>query len=182
MIAPGLTKQVIEALVACGIPYMLVGSFSSNYYGIPRSTEGADFVLQVDPRGLQALLTKLGSGFSSDPQLAFETNTGTFKTVLLHRGTSFKVELFLLSQDPHDQERWRRRNTVATLDREVWLPSAEDVVIAKLRWGRGKDLEDVKDVLTVQAGNLDWSYLEEWCGKHGTLERLTSLRRTLKPI
>ena len=32
------TVAVIDALEALSIPYMLVGSFSSNYYGIGRST------------------------------------------------------------------------------------------------------------------------------------------------
>ena len=31
------------------LPYMIVGSFSSNYHGIPRSTKDADIVLQFDP-------------------------------------------------------------------------------------------------------------------------------------
>ena len=42
-----LMVQVANALAECGIPYMLAGSFSSNYYGIPRSTKAADFVVQL---------------------------------------------------------------------------------------------------------------------------------------
>jgi len=38
-----LTLQVADALVACGLPYLLAGSFASNYYGIPRSTQDAEF-------------------------------------------------------------------------------------------------------------------------------------------
>lgn len=182
MNAPGLTKAVIAALEESGIPYMLVGSFSSNYYGIPRSTEDADFVLQVEPARMKVLTDRLRPEFFLDPQMGFETNTDTFKCLLLHQETIFKVELFLLSQDAHDQERWRRRKTVATLDREVCLPSPEDVIITKLRWGRGKDLEDVKDVMCVQAGRLDWPYIETWCARHGSLNRLAAVRETLPPI
>lgn len=182
MSAPELTKRVIKALDEAGIPYMLVGSFSSNYYGIPRSTEDADFVLQVEPARLQALTDRLGPDFVSDPQLSFETNTGTFKCLLMHRDTSFKVELFMLSQDAHDQERWRRRTVVPDLDRHVWLPSPEDVVITKLRWFRSKDLEDVKDVVGVQGNRLDWPYIESWCAKHGTLGRLAAVREAVPVI
>ena len=39
----------------------------------------------------------------------------------------------------------------------------------KLRWARPKDKEDVKDVMFVQQDNLDWSYIEKWCGQHGRL-------------
>jgi hypothetical protein len=38
---------VIEALEACGITYILVGSYSTNAYGIPRSTQDADFVIEL---------------------------------------------------------------------------------------------------------------------------------------
>jgi hypothetical protein len=38
------TVSVIDAFEACGIPYMLVGSYASNAYGIARSTQDADFV------------------------------------------------------------------------------------------------------------------------------------------
>ncbi len=41
------TVPVIEALEACEIPYMLVGSYSSNAYGIARSTQDADFVIEL---------------------------------------------------------------------------------------------------------------------------------------
>ena len=36
--------RVIEALEKLGVKYFLAGSFSSNFYGIPRSTKDADFV------------------------------------------------------------------------------------------------------------------------------------------
>jgi len=42
------TLAVIDALESLGIAYMLVGSFSSNYYGISRSTKDADFFPDSD--------------------------------------------------------------------------------------------------------------------------------------
>ena len=41
---------VIDSLEAEQIPYMLVGSFSSNFYGIPRSTEDGDLVIELAGR------------------------------------------------------------------------------------------------------------------------------------
>ncbi len=57
------------------------------------------------------------------------------------------------------------------------MPTAEDVVIWKLRWARPKDIEDIRNVLLVQSreGNLDWTYMREWCAKHGTLARLEEI-------
>lgn len=38
---------LISVLNAGEYPYMIVGSYSSNFYGIPRSTKDADLVLSV---------------------------------------------------------------------------------------------------------------------------------------
>jgi len=52
----------------------------------------------------------------------------------------------------------------------------------KERWLRDKDRLDLKNVLTVQRGKLDWSYIEKWCQEHGTLARLEEIRRTVPEI
>jgi hypothetical protein len=174
-----ITLRVAEALDACGIAYLLSGSFASNYYGIPRSTRDADFVLQMQHAVGPQLVRWLGEDFVLDAQLSFETNTGTFRQRLRHRKRAFKVELFLLSQDEHDQSRFQRRRAAQLHKCRVWLPSPEDVVVTKLRWARSKDKDDARDVMAVQWEKLDWGYLERWCGKHGTLRLLQEIRDSL---
>jgi hypothetical protein len=49
-------------------------------------------------------------------------------------GTPFKIDLFPLTDEPFDQERFRRRRQAKLRDRAVYFPTAEDVVIQKLRW------------------------------------------------
>jgi hypothetical protein len=176
-----ITLRVAEVLEDCGIPFLLSGSFASNYYGIPRSTRDADFVLQTQHAVGQEFASQLGEDFLLDPQLSFETNTGTFRQRLRHRKRGFKVELFLLSPDAHDQTRFQRRRLVQLHNRRLWLPSPEDVVVTKLRWARSKDRDDARDVMAVQHDQLDWAYIEQWCGRHGTLALLEEIRRSLPP-
>src|SRR6267143_605356 len=114
--------RVADALSACGIPYMLVGSFSSNYYGIPRSTKDADFVVELRGAAGEDFLGHLGDDFEADPQLSFETNTGTYRQIIKHRHSPFRIELFLLSADAHDQARFQRRVQVTLFGRQLWLP------------------------------------------------------------
>jgi len=161
---------------------MLSGSFASNYYGIPRSTKDADFVVQVPGVLGEDFATRLGEDFVLDPQLSFETNTGTFRQLLHHRGRGFKVELFALSQDAHDQARFQRRRTAPLLGRHLWLPSPEDVIVTKLRWGRGKDKDDARDVMAVQARSWDWSYIRGWCSRHGTLALLEQIQQSIPDL
>ena len=91
------------------------------------------------------------------------------------------IELFLLSNDEHHQERWRRRVRQSVGEEEFYFPSPEDVIIQKLRWGRPKDLEDVGAVLAVQGERLDSSYINRWCEQHGTKDRLQTIRAGLPP-
>ena len=176
-----ITVRVADALEACGIAYLLSGSFASNYYGIPRSTRDADFVVQVQGAVGSEFAQRLGEDFLLDPQLSFETLTGTFRQLIRHRKKAFKVDLFVLSSDPQDQARFQRRRAVQLFDRRLWLPSAEDVIITKLRWARGKDKDDARDVVAVQRDRLDWEYIEQWCRQHGTFGLLQSIRCSLPP-
>ena len=177
-----ITLRVIDALHAAEIPHELVGSFSSNYYGIPRSTEDADFVLQLPGSSIEGLLEKLGSDFVAVAQMTFETNTGTLRQELRFKDTEFKVELFRLSNDAHDQERWRRRKAITFAGRQTFLPTAEDVIVWKLRWARSKDRDDVRGVIGVQQDALDWRYIEGWCERHGTRALLEEIRRTVPRV
>lgn len=176
--------RTIDALSALKIPYMLVGSFSSSFYGIVRSSQDADFVVQFGGQDVAALIAALGPEVRLDPQMSFETITGTWRYVATAVDTGFKVEFFLLSGEAHDQERFSRRRDVTTLGRLVSVPSPEDVVVTKLRWShlgkRRKDLDDVRNVLAVQRGRLDWPYMRGWCDQHGTRELLEQLRTELK--
>jgi hypothetical protein len=177
-----LMVRVADALTAADIPFLLAGSFSSNYYGIPRSTKDADFVVQLHGGVGGDFVARLGSDFEIDPQLSFKTNTGTYRQVITHTRSAFKVELFLLSDDPHDQARFHRRVPVEAYGRRLWLPTAEDVIIMKLRWARGRDRDDVRGVMGVQGERLDWPYIEGWCERHGTRALLEQIRRTVPEL
>jgi hypothetical protein len=100
-------------------------------------------------------------------------------------GTHFQVELFRISNDPHDQSRFARRVEVPWTGRQVSLPTPEDVIITKLRWlthlKRNKDWDDVRQVISVQQGKLDLPYLERWCDEHGTRQVLNEIREAIPP-
>jgi hypothetical protein len=178
--------KVITALESCEIPYILVGSYSTNAYGIPRSTQDADFVIELGETSIGELSRRLAPSIRIDPQMSFETVTMTRRYVAEVIGTAFKIEFFLLSDDPHSQERFRRRQLVNTLDRQVWLPTPEDVIVTKLHWAvlanRSKDRDDARDVIAVQRDKIDWNYVHRWCEQHGTRALLDEIRASIPPI
>jgi hypothetical protein len=166
--------KLVAAFDAAGIPYMIVGSYSSNFYGIPRMTKDADLVVHLDGRGWQTLPSMLPDGIEMEDQMGFEMVTATQRELLRVRDSLFQIELFRLSEDAHDRLRFERRTRQEIFPGVVVsLPTAEDVIVQKLRWSRGakrpKDFADAVAVMQVQAKSLDWSYIEHWCALHDTL-------------
>jgi hypothetical protein len=180
MDATEVVYHVINALDAAGVSYMLVGSFSSNLYGIARSTQDVDFVIELGTTTPNDIARSLGPDFQFEPQMSFETITGTYRFVASHRASAFKVEFFLLSDDAHDLKRFSRRRKEAMPGQQTYVASPEDVIVTKLRWSKGgnrkKDVDDVRNVIRVQENAIDWPYVEYWCGIHGTLDLLNRTR------
>lgn len=186
MTSEEVVLATIDALEGAGVPYMVVGSLSSNLYGIPRSTRDADFVVQLGDTSIQDIVQRLGPAFRLEPQMSFETVTGTSRYVVETAEEPFRIELFVLSDDAHDQQRFARRRRTRVLGRETYAPTAEDVVITKLRWSRqgqrSRDAEDARNVVAVQGDSLDWGYIHGWCDQHGTRELLEDIRRSIPEI
>lgn len=177
---------VITALQQSNTPFMVVGSFSRNYYAFARATNDADIVIHCEPSQQERFLALLPKGIAADPQSSFELVTGTRRLVLLIAGSSFKVELFWLSDDPHDQERFKRRVAVRSAQLDYFLPTAEDVIVQKLRWSknarRSKDRDDARDVIAVQGRSLDLPYIYYWTDRHGTRELFEEIYRSVEDL
>lgn len=168
-------ELIIESLHRLGIPFMIVGSFSSNIYGVERSTKDADFVIETDAR-IDEIRDAIAPGWKMNPQVSFETKLMTTKYEFRYEPTGFKAEIFVLSEDLHDRERFARRRRVQRGDRVAYFPTPEDVIIQKLRWARDKDRSDVKNILAVSGDGLDWAYIRSWTDRHGTTGLLDRVR------
>ncbi|KAA1261774.1 hypothetical protein LF1_43340 [Rubripirellula obstinata] len=171
-------RAVIIELEKQDIEYLLVGAFACNLYAVPRSTNDADFVVTLPQPDIVKFTKSLGDDFKLDPQMMMEIFTGSVRHVLCYSPTDFEIELFQATQDPHHLEQWQRKvkASIAEIDCKAWVPTAEDVVIQKLRWARRKDLDDVVNLLVVSGDKLDWSYIDDWATKHETTQQLKQLR------
>jgi len=179
--------SLIRTLEKAKVPYMIVGSYSSNFYGIPRSTKDADILVNSDHADWGKLTSILPPDLELDQQSSFEMVTSTRKELIKVKNSPFEIELFYLSKDAHDSTRFDRRQKVEIMPGvAACLPTAEDVIIQKLRWcrsaKRAKDFADVVAVLQVQGPErLDWPYIENWCAKHQTLDLLAEAKTEAAP-
>jgi|TARA_B110000037_G_scaffold72241_1_gene87028 hypothetical protein len=138
-------------------------------------------VLQFDAATWRLFSEKLPQGLTLDPQGGFEMVTATRKEIVRVDGKLFDIEVFHLSEDTFDQSRFSRRRKVDLGDgMTAWVATAEDVIVQKIRWlknaNRTKDYEDILNVLRRKMELLDFEYIQDWCGKHGTLEILAKAR------
>ena len=182
-----LATAVLDACDAESADHMLTGAFATGVYGIPRSTKDVDVVLSMKGGdSIRRVATQLESLVEFDPQVQFDTLTWGRRLVgITLQSPPLKVELFELFDDPFVQSQFARKRRMFSqqLQRETWLPTPEDVVVQKLRWGRSKDLDDARDVLAVQGPEtLDMAYIEKWCAQHGTTERLKTALAGIPPL
>jgi hypothetical protein len=174
-------KALVAALERLGTDYMITGSYASNVHGVPRSTQDADFIIEAPPQEVSRLLATLEPPMQADPQMLFETITSSLRWVVRLDRSPFVMELFLLNTHPFDRSRFDRRVREEVLPGSLaWLPTAEDVIVQKLRWSargkRPKDFADACAVIGVQAGNLDWSYIGKWCAELNIMATLAEAR------
>ena len=182
-----LACAIFKAAESLDIPHMAVGAIAAGAYGIPRATKDIDLLVSIDSKkGIRQLMAALDELIEFEPQAQFDTITWGRR----HVGTSrhsppYKVELFEMFDDPFVASEFARKTItfVPMLDRNVWLPTAEDVVVQKIRWGRSKDIDDARDVLAVQgAETLDMAYIRSWCTTHDTTRRLEDILASLPPL
>lgn len=173
-----VTAQVAKSIDQLHIPWMIVGALSSNAYGIGRSTNDADFVVELSKGDLTNLLVVLGNEYSLNRQMQLEGFTGSVRNVIMYLPSRSQVDFFGLNPvDEVDQTRCgrRQRMKLAGTGQDIWLPTAEDVVIRKLGWQRRKDLDDVVGILAVSGRTLDWKKVSGRAVQHGTADPLNQL-------
>jgi hypothetical protein len=176
-----VTLLVIEALEDLGIPYLIGGSLASAVHGVIRSTMDTDIIADMRIDHAQVLATRLGSAFYADVDSIMNAIKNKISFNLIHLETMFKVDIFPLKERAFEQSEMERRTShiIATdPDREAYIASAEDIILAKLEWFRmGGELSerqwrDVQGVLKVQADRLDVVYLMKWAGNIGVRDLL----------
>jgi hypothetical protein len=182
-----LAITVIKACEKNSVDHMLTGAFAFNYYGVPRATKDVDIVVDVSgSRSIKDLIMNLEPEIQFNGQVQFDTLTwGRRHIGTPAADTTLQIELFELFDDDFVQSQFRRKKRLILPQLEIpsWIPTPEDIVVQKLRWGRPKDLDDARDVLAIEGPeNLDMSYIENWCTIHQTTSRLSDTLARIPPL
>jgi len=166
-----VTVQVIEALEALAVPYLIGGSFAAAVYGVARLTADADLVAEVRFEHVDLLANRLSADFYLDVESMREAIRQRSSFSLIHFKTMFKVDVFLPKPRPYSQMQMERRvqqPLSSETDQLAYFSSAEDSVLSKLEWYRlggevsDRQWQDILGVIKTQGERLDLAYLQQW--------------------
>jgi hypothetical protein len=172
--APTVLKQhllrVADALSELQLPYMIIGAFALSAWGRPRATLDLDLIIQA-PEIPDAVVRSLyARGFRPDKQWEkYNPNIRAFHKRFRSGRTALDI---LLKRDAHDAAAFLRRKKKRFDGRYLWFPSAEDLLIQKLRVGRPQDFIDATGIIDRMRGKLDRRYLIKWARKLGLVPEL----------
>jgi hypothetical protein len=165
MNVPETLRRIVAALDETGISYMLTGSFASAHYGVPRSTQDIDIVIEATDSQLRNFVRGLHSArYYAELDTALDALRHESLFNVIDTDTGWKIDLIIRKDRPFSREELGRRRLVPGLP--IFVASPEDVIVAKLEWaklgGSQRQIEDAAAIIRIQGDALDKSYLEKW--------------------
>lgn len=164
-------SEIASILEEQGIRYVLVGSFASSIHGMYRSTADIDIVADINREQVHPLFEALRNSFYVDEQVMREAVSKTSSFNAIHFDSVFKVDFFIPKPDGFgivELGRRQKRKISPDRDESVYVATAEDTILAKLRWYQtGNEVSsnqwnDVVGILGTSLQTLDLQYLRAW--------------------
>jgi len=179
-------EELLAELNRLGVDYVLVGSVASSALGEPRATMDVDLFARLSETLLSKLAAQLGKRFYFDLETARAAlrRGGSFNVISMVDVTKF--DFFPAGTDDFAASQLARKRFVRVdflSNLPVPVASAEDTVLAKLRWfdqgGRSSERQwsDILGVLRVQGARIDWPYIEFWAPQLGLADLVDKLPR-----
>ena len=165
-------RDVTQRLQNVGMDYCLVGSLAAMQYGRPRFTNDIDIVAQIKASQILDFRNCFEVEEYYCPPKEIITDEvirgGTFN--LIHQASGVKIDIVALKKTEFaEMEFSRRRKTEILPGLEVYIASAEDVILKKLDYyregGSEKHLTDIRAILAET--EVDHGYIQSWIHKLG---------------
>lgn len=178
-----LVKKILCLAEESEIDMMFIGGIAVSAWAAPRATYDLDAVVQISEKKLPFFLSLCEKyGFAYDKKrpvkhiqnLPFVTlRAGGKNTEIIY------VDLFL-ARGKYFEGAVRRKKTINIFNASVPIISPEDLILYKLIAGRGRDVDDVYEILLTRKKNIDMDYLKKWAEELGVPHKLQDVLQSLQ--
>ncbi len=155
---------VLRKLEELEIPYVVIGAFAGTMYGVMRSTNDVDILVNLDESRVNDLAAAFPSPrYYADPQQMLGAIRAHSTFNIIDALQAKKADLFMLSMDPRYLPAFdtRTRHTMTDNNGElfdVWFARVEDVIVGKLMaWAGGRSYRHMADIYEMMV----FHYLDE---------------------
>jgi hypothetical protein len=177
-----LAATIHKILTQLNLPYYVTGGVAAIAYGEPRTTLDLDVVVYVDRDNFSRLITQLEN---DDFYVAGINDVVIGQMSVLQitqMATISRSDIILTTDDVYEQLKLSRRQIYSLPDgTEIYVASAEDIILSKLVWGQSsksdKQWRDVLGILKTQRERLDFDYLNDWSQQLSVDNELTRAKR-----
>lgn len=174
-----LLSDLAVRLDRISMPYMVTGSVAALFYGLDRSTQDTDVVIDIRPADVARFVEEFDQGYFVDPQMVADSaRTRIMFNVMPHQGG--KVDFIPLKDDLFERLMFERRLRTAYRSGTACIPTPQDLVLRKLWWAKdSRSVQQLKDVAVIMAGeNFDEhdDYFQRWLDTLGVRELLELAR------
>lgn len=171
-------RQVIAAVEAAGVAYMIGGAVAAWAWGEPRATLDLDLVVNIPLEAVGQLSRELEKRDMLVPEEIILNNILEDRADLpinaIHMYSGYKADLYALREgDELRISAFGRRQKIDLGKQisEVYLHSPEDLIIYKLWYysisQQTKHLRDITSIVMTLGDGLDFHYIDKWVSKKG---------------
>lgn len=179
-------RAVVDGLESIDARYVVVGSTAAAAWGVARTTRDVDLVAVLSEADLDRFLLTLDRRtlyVPDDDARDAARRGGSFN--VLHPTSGGKVDVFVAAHDDaFTRSRLERRVRLDVFGVETWVATAEDVVLAKLRWRlRSRSEVQWRDCVEIAGSQLlDRAYLDRWAPELGIEDDLADLMAAIDEV
>jgi hypothetical protein len=159
-------KRALEVLDALQLPYAIVGSWASGFWGDPRMTRDIDVVVRIGDQHISQLLACFPAPefYASRPAMEEAIRMdGQFN--IIHPTSGNKIDFMIAKTSAWgDAQLARRRRVGIVPGRQGYIAAPEDVILGKLLYyregGSDRHLSDIAGILAKSGAAVDLSYVQ----------------------
>ncbi len=175
MLEAELFLLFVRPLNQAGIRYVLTGSVAAIFFGEPRLTHDADFIVFLKAPEIELLAKSFPSTDFYLPPLetisieARREQRGHFN--IIHLQTGFKADIYLVGRDKLNLWAFQNQGKVQFQGEDVMLAPPEYIIVRKLEYyregGSEKHLRDIGSILKVSRERIDLIAINDWIEQLG---------------